>query len=153
MNPIARFAAYAAAFEKACASDDWTLVAPFFTDDAEYEVGLGPPIGPSPGSLVSGREEILAWFKRVLDGFDRRFATREVTLREGPRVDGSRVWIRGSARYTSPAAPPLEFELEETATFEGDRIRRLEDRYSDAERKALARYLEVHGAALDIGLP
>ena len=45
MSHIARFAAYAAAFEEAVASDDWSPLEPFFTDHVVYEVGL--PIDPS----------------------------------------------------------------------------------------------------------
>lgn len=152
MSAIPRFAAYAAAFEEAVASDDWTLVEPFFTEDAEYEVGLGPPFTSGPDRCLRGRAAILAYFKQVLDGFDRRFAMREVTLLEGPREEGDRVWVRGRADYHTPAAPNLSFELEETALFAGDRIRRLEDRYDDETIAALRRYLDAHGAALGIGV-
>ena len=150
MSAIPRFVEYAAAFEKAVASDDWSVVAPFFTEDAEYEVGLGPPFTPGSGSCIRGRDAILAYFKQVLDGFDRRFATREVTLLEGPREEDAAVWIRGRADYSSPAVPDLSFELEETATFSGARICRLEDRYDDATVTALKAYLERHGPKLGI---
>ena len=46
--------------------------------------------------------------------------------------------------------PDLVLELEETATFDGDRIRRLEDRYEPALEKALRAYLEEHGPKLGI---
>jgi len=151
MSKIPRFAEYAAAFEKSFASDDWSLVEPYFTEDAEYEGGLGPPFTPEQGSCVRGRAAVLGYFEKALDAFDRRFATREVTLLEGPREEGVEVWIRGRADYTSPLAPDLSFELEEIATFEGDRIRRLEDRYDDATIEALGAYLEAHGAKLGFG--
>jgi ketosteroid isomerase-like protein len=146
MSRIPHFARYAAAFEKAYANDDWSLVEPFFTEDAVYEVGLGPPLG----GRFEGRAAILAYFKRALDDFDRRFASREVALREGPRERDGSVWIRGSARYTGKGVPDLEFELEETATFEGDRIRRLEDRYTEATARALEDYVHEHGPKLGI---
>ena len=147
MSAIPRFGEYAAAFEKAVASDDWSVVAPFFTEDATYEVfAMPPPIG----GRWDGRDAVLACFKSVLDGFDRRFATREVTLLEGPREEDAAVWIRGRADYSSPAVPDLSFELEETATFSGARICRLEDRYDDATVTALKAYLERHGPKLGI---
>jgi hypothetical protein len=146
MSLIPRFAAYAAAFEKAYASDDWSIVEPFFTEDAVYEVGLGPPLG----GRFEGRPAVLAYFKRALDGFDRRFASREVGLVAGPRETADSVWVRGRASYRSPHAPDLDFELEETAWFEGDRIRRLEDRYEDETRKALEAYAAAHGARLGL---
>jgi hypothetical protein len=147
-SSIPHFARYAAAFEKAYASDDWALVAPFFTEDAVYDAQLPPPLG----GRFAGRDAILAYFRRVLDGFDRRFASREVSLVEGPRDESGAVWIRGRARYTAPGVPDLEFELEETAWFEDGRIRRLEDRYDDATLRALEAYVREHGAALGLGL-
>ncbi len=149
MSSIPRFAAYAAAFEKAFASDDWSIVEPFFTEEAVYDAGLPELLG----GRIEGRAAILAYFKRALDGFDRRFASRAVELLEGPREDGNSVWIRGRAIYTSAAAPDLSFELEEIATFAGDRIGHLEDRYDEATREALAKYAEAHGEALGIVMP
>jgi hypothetical protein len=37
------------------------------------------------------------YFKDVLDRFDRRFASRELALLEGPKEEGDAVWIRGRA--------------------------------------------------------
>ena len=146
MSNVPRFAAYAAAFEKAYASDDWSLVEPYFTEDAVYEVGLGPPLG----GRFEGRAEILRYFKRALDGFDRRFASRAVALVAGPREDAGSVWIRGSATYRAPGVPEFRFELEETAHFEGDRIRRLEDRYDADAVRAIESYVAAHGEALGL---
>ncbi|HVP29691.1 MAG TPA: nuclear transport factor 2 family protein [Myxococcota bacterium] len=147
MSHIAQFAAYAAAFEQAFRSDDWTSIERFFTEDAVYDAGLPEPLG----GRFEGRAAVLAYFKRVLDAFDRRFASREVSLVEGPREQGDSVWLRGAARYAAPGVPDLRFELEETAWFEGDRIGRLEDRYDAATRSALETYLRAHGAKLGLG--
>jgi len=149
---IPRFVAYAAAFEKAFDSDDWSVVEPFFAADAEYEVGLGPPFTLESGSCIRGRDAILAYFKKTLDAFDRRFATREIVLLDGPREDGAAVWLRGRADYTSPHAPDLSFELDEIATFDGDSIRRLEDRYDAETIASIDAYIEAHGAALGFGI-
>jgi hypothetical protein len=147
MSSIPHFVRYAAAFEKAYATDDWSLVEPFFTEDARYDVPLPPPLG----GRFEGRDAILAYFKRVLDGFDRRFASREVSPVDGPREQGRSVWVRGRARYTAPGVPDLEFELEETAWFEGDRIQRLEDRYDPDTVRAFEEYRRAHGAKLGLG--
>jgi hypothetical protein len=42
MSNVAHFAKYAAAFEKSYENDDWSIVLPFFTDDAVYETGFSP---------------------------------------------------------------------------------------------------------------
>ena len=146
MSRIGRFAAYAAAFEKSFESDDWSLVEPFFTEDAVYQIDLDPPIG----ARLEGRAAILAYFKRVLDQFDRRFESRELALLEGPKEEGDSVWIRGSATYRAKGVPAFVLELKETVTFEGDRIRRLEDEYQPAMKQALADYLEKYGERLGI---
>ena len=147
MSRIALFARYAAAFEDAYKSDDWALLEPFFSEDAVYDVGDIP--GPL-GGRSEGRDAILAYFNRVLNSFDRRFATRTIGLVDGPREDGDTVWIRGSVVYTAPGVPDLRFELEETTTFRGDRICRLEDRYDDATVQAVVAYANKHGAELGI---
>lgn len=149
MSSIPRFAAYAAAFEKSYASDDWSHVEPFFAENAVYEiVGAGPPLG----GRFEGRDAILAYFRRILDGFDRRFATREIGIVEGPRDRDGSVWLSGWAAYTAPGLPELRFDLEETATFDGDRIVRLEDRYAPEEVARIEAYLREHGAKLGLAV-
>jgi hypothetical protein len=148
MSALQRFVAYAAAFERAYADDDWSVVEPFFTEDAVYDAGL-------PGLLagrIEGRDAILAYFRDVLDRFDRRFASRRVELVAGPREEGDAVWLKGRAVYTADGAPDLAFELEETARFSGDRIRHLEDVYEPAEKERLGAYLKAHGARIGIGV-
>lgn len=147
MSVIPRFGAYAAAFEKAYAGDEWSLVEPFFAEDAVYDAGLPELLG----GRIEGRAAILAYFRDVLNRFDRRFASRRVELLEGPRESGSSVWIKGRAIYTAKGAPDLEFELEETAHFEGERIRLLADVYAPEERAKLAAYMETHGARIGLG--
>lgn len=146
MSVIPHFMKYAAAFEQAYASDDWSLAAPFFTDGAVYEAQLPVPLG----GRFEGRAAILAYFKFVLDNFDRRFASREIGLISGPREDGDSVWLRGSARYTAAGVPGLYFELDVHVAFDGDRIRSMEDSYDQATIAELETYLREYGAKLGI---
>jgi len=141
-----RFLAYAAAFETAFVTDDWSVVEPFFTPDAVYEVPLPPPLG---GRFV-GRTRILAYFKDVLDRLDRRFEIREPILLDGPRVEGDTVWVRGQVRYRAVGVPDAIVEVEETAHFDGDRICRLEDHYAPATKDEIAAYLAAHSTKLGI---
>lgn len=149
MSHLARFGAYAAAFERAFESDDWNEVGEFFAEDAVYEVGL-PMLG---ASRVEGRAAILAWFREVLDRLDRRFATRELTLLEGPKEEGDRVWLRGTATYTAEGVPDFVLELEETLHFRDGLITTLEDTYTPEATAALVDYLAAHGAGLGIEVP
>ncbi len=148
MSLIPRFATYAAAFEQAYTSDDWAPIAPFFAEDAVYEIpGMPAPLG----GRFAGRPAILAYFKTVLDAFDRRFASRAVALLGAPREEAATVTIRGRVTYTSANTPGLVFELDEIATFDSDgRIVRLEDRYDEATTRAVREYVRAHGKTLGL---
>jgi len=148
MSKIPQFAAYAAAFEKAFESDDWSLVEPFFTEGAVYDAALDPPFG----RFCDGRAAILAYFKEVLDGFDRRFESREIALLAGPTEKDDTVWLRGSATYRAAGVPDLVLVLEESVHFDGDQIDRLEDRYEPEMKREIADYLEAHAGKLGIDL-
>jgi len=151
MSNIPRFAAYAAAFEKAFESDDWTELEAFFDEEAVYEVGL-PILGTE---RCEGRAAILAWFPDVLDRFDRRFASRELELLDGPNETDGEVSIRGSATYRAEGVPNFVLVLEEFVRFDGEKIVHLEDRYAPEMVAKCERYAREYGPAigLDLSLP
>ena len=149
MSKIALFAAYAAAFEKAFESDDWTELEGYFSEEAVYEVGL-PILGTE---RCEGRAAVLAWFPEVLDRFDRRFESRELELLEGPTEAGDEVRILGSATYRSEGLPELVLVLEETVRFDGERIVHLEDRYTPEMTQEVETYLQRHAEQLGFELP
>jgi hypothetical protein len=125
VDPIQRFGEYAAAFERAYQSDQWSQLEPFFSEDAVYEVHGGPPFA----ARAQGRAALLAHFKRTVDAFDRRFPRRRLEMLEGPTLRAGRVWMRWRMSYGGPGIPELVLDGEETAEFDGERIRRLEDRF------------------------
>jgi hypothetical protein len=102
------------------------------------------------GGRFEGRAAILAYFKEVLDRFDRRFESRELALLEGPKEEDDSVWIRGSATYRAAGVPAFVLELKEIVRFEGDRIRLLEDHYQPAMQQSISAYLKAHGEKLGI---
>jgi len=144
VNDVERFEQYAADFEVAYENDDWSLVERHFAEDAVYETLAGPPMG----ACHEGRDAVLASFKQVLDAFDRRFDSREVTFLEGPEMRDGSVWLRALANYAVAGAPDLPIEGEATATFNGDGIIRLEDRYPEGVADVVLQYLNAHGAKL-----
>ena len=144
MDMTQRFLGYAAAFEVAYATDDWSHLDPFFTEDAVYETLAEPPFG----NRSEGREAVKAAFKQIVAGFDRRFDSRAVEIVEGPIDRNGSVWFRWAATYTLAGAPPLRMQGEETAVFAGDRIRRLEDRIAAADGQQVLEYLAQHGGKL-----
>jgi hypothetical protein len=146
MSLIPRFAAYAAAFERAYESNEWSDVEDFFSEDVVYEIGL-PILGET---LREGRDEVLAWFPDVLDRFDRQFDSRELELLDGPTEKDDEVWILGTATYRSEGFPDLVLELEETIRYEGDDIIHLVDSYTDEMKAQVRAYALEHGEALGI---
>jgi hypothetical protein len=149
MSLIPKFAEYAAAFEKAFESDDWSVVEPFFDEEAVYEIGA-PLLG---ATRCEDRKAILAWFPDVLDRFDRLFDRRELTLLDGPKEENGEVWIRGSATYRKEGLPDFVLVLEETVRFKDGRIIHLEDTYTDAMIAETDAYLRAHGAQLGFEFP
>ncbi|MCK6556752.1 nuclear transport factor 2 family protein [Candidatus Binatia bacterium] len=144
MQLLDRYLRYAAAFETAYASDDWNVLDPLFTEDAVYETIAAPPFG----TVCNGLAAIKAFFTQSVNGFDRRFDTRNVEIVEGPTERDGTVWIRWAATYTRAGLPALRMEGEETAVFAGDRIARLEDRIPEAQGETVLRYLATHGDGL-----
>jgi hypothetical protein len=147
MTPTQHFVHYAAAFERAFESDDWSEIEILVAPDAVYEVGL-PLLGEE---RREGRAEVVAWFKRSLDTFDRRFESRELALVAGPEERNGEVWLQGTATYRAAGVPPFVLELEETLRFEEGLLARIEDRYTDAMKSAADRYFSEYGQVL--GLP
>ncbi len=145
MKPIEVFGTYAMAFEEVVRLDDWSVLEPFFTEDAVYEtIGSGPFAGRR-----EGRQAVLDYLKASLDSFDRRFDVREnPEMVEGPKVTDDSVWIRWRVTYRVEGAPPFVLEGEETALMEGDRIRRLEDRFTEETAADFDDWMRRHGDKL-----
>ena len=148
MSNIPRFVAYAAAFEKAYEDDDWKALEEFFSEEAVYEIGL-PLLG---AERCEGRDAILSWFEDVLNRFDRKFLTRELSPLEGPREDGDEVWLRGAATYRAEGVPDMVLVLEETMRFKDGRIVHLEDRYTDEMTAIVEAYVRDHGSKVGVEL-
>jgi hypothetical protein len=92
-----RFARYALRFERAFRSDEWSSVAACFHRDARYVVEGSATRWDGE---VRGRDDIVAFFKRMLDALDRKFDKRVPGLRGLPRVRDGELHVPWKARYT-----------------------------------------------------
>ena len=144
MSEINRFQQYADAFEEVFVNDDWSLLEPYFTEDAVYEIHAAPPFG----ARSEGRDTVFAALKASLDGADRRFDTRKLEVLEGPELRDGAVWFRWRASYERAGTPGVAIEGIETARFEGDRIALLEDHFSEESQAAMLQFLGAHGDKL-----
>ena len=133
-----RYQAYADAFEESFADDDWSHIEPYFTEDAVYR---------ADGPDVEGRSAVLARLKTGVDAFDRRMDSRTLSFEE-PRVEGNRLTVAWSARYTKAGAPDLLISGTETAEFSGDRIQVLAGEFDPTAQKAMGEWMAAHGAKL-----
>ena len=144
MDPLQRFAAYAADFEKTFADDDWTRLEHYFAEDATYTIK-----GTAFDCEIRGRDAILRAIKKSLDGFDRRFDKRTIVPGGAPMVDGNRVTFSGSGVYEKKGIDTLTIRLSETATIDEDgRIVSLQDVYPGGQHE-MGRWFQHYGAAFD----
>jgi hypothetical protein len=134
---LARYLAYAAAFEEAFRSDDWSVVAPYFTEDAVYRVSGGPPIG---GTWI-GRDAVLAHFRDILNYLDRRLDKRIQSAIAPPRVEGNTLEVKWRGTYGVAGAPEAELGGIERVVFEGERIKLLEDVYEEGASERISEYV------------
>lgn len=144
MSEIDRFQQYADAFEEVFVNDDWSLLEPYFTEDAVYEIHAAPPFA----ARNEGRKAVFAALKASLDGNDRRFDTRKLEVTEGPELRDGVVWFRWRVSYERAGTPGVAIEGIETARFEGDRIALLEDTFSEESQAAVLQFLGAHGDKL-----
>ena len=144
MDAIKRFPEYAAAFENVYKDDDWSLLEPYFTEDAVYEITGGPPFE----GRHEGRDAVFAGLEQAVNSFDRRFDSRELDVIEGPELREGAVWLRWRVTYRVEGAPDLTVEGEERAVFEGDRIKLLADRFPEKEGPHTLAWFEQHNGKL-----
>ena len=98
---------------------------------------------------VRGRDAIFRAIKKSIDGFDRRFDTREIEPDGAPVVEGNRVTFSGSGRYQKEGVETIRIQLSETAELdESGRIVSLEDVYPEGQDEML-RWLERYRADFD----
>lgn len=148
MDHVEGFLQYAAAFERAYATDDWSAIEPFFAEDAVYETVAQAPFG----SRTEGREAIKAFFRKSCNTFDRRFDSRKVELLEGPQDRDGAVWCRWAATYSLAGAPDLRMEGEETAHIESGRIRHLQDHMGENVSADVQIYMATYASRLRPGV-
>src|SRR5215831_8415602 len=101
---IERVQGFADAFETAYATDDWTVLEPFLTEDVSSELN---------GTRVDGRPAVLDSFRVSCDAFDRRFDRRAMRIIEGPELEDGVVRIKTVNTYERVGLAPLELIGEE----------------------------------------
>ena len=123
--------AYASAFEQTLVDDDWTRLRPFFAADAVYEVQ-----SRDFGCRLVGPDAIFAGMKKSLNGFDRRFETRNVAVTSSPVVDGDEMRVGWTVTYGKAGVAPLPLRGRSTVRYRDGVIAQLTDAFDpDMERE------------------
>jgi hypothetical protein len=141
------FMDYAAAFEETYVDDDWSRLAPFFSEDATYEVRGGPL-----ACEIEGREAIFAGIKKSIDGLDRRCSDRKIDIIEAPQVvstpQGQELSVGWHIDYQYGDAPLAGFDGRSVATIANGVIIALRDEYTEEEMAQWGAWAQEHGQDL-----
>lgn len=132
-----RYLAYAAAFEESFEDDDWSRIAPFFTNDVVY----------ATDTEARGNDAVLEKLKTGVDNFDRRMDKRSISF-DPPSVEGNTLTVKWKVTYEKAGCPDLHISGIEIAEFDGDRIARLSDAFDPEATKAMEGWMAAHGATL-----
>src|SRR5262245_48935212 len=144
MEILQSFMAYASDFERTFVDDDWTRLRQYFAPEAVYEVKA-----PSFGCRLVGPQAIFAGIKKSLDGFDRRFAQRDMEVTSGPDVAGEEIRIAWKVVYRRDGVPPFVLRGESTARYADGRIVYLADSYGPDVEAEFAAWQRQTGLSLD----
>jgi len=145
MSAMEQFRQYAADFEKTFHDDDWSRLRTYFADDAVYEVRSA-----AFGCRLVGPDAIFRGIKKSLDGFDRRFAGREiaiVSVRDATEDSFEVTWV---VTYTKEGAPPFRLRGSTRTTYENGRIVRMIDSYDEAMDREGVSWLAKHAPDFDV---
>jgi len=144
MQILPVFMAYARDFEQTLADDDWTRLRQYFADGAVYEVKA-----KSFGCRLVGPDAIFAGIKKSLDGFDRKFARRDVEVTDGPNVTDDEMDMGWKVVYHQDGLPSFTLLGRSNVRYEGGKIVYLADSYEPAVEGAFAAWQRESGLTLD----
>jgi len=139
----ARLLDFAMDFEVAYRTDNWSDVEGHFSPDAKYEVR-----NTSFDCSIIGPKNIVAGFKKSIDGFDRNLK-RKLLVTEGPTETVDSVSFVWQGCYTAPDLPPLKISARQTLRFADGKICSILDEYQPGEGKKISAWLESHGQSFD----
>jgi len=138
-----RFMAYAGEFERTLADDNWSRLEPYFAPDAVYEVT------GSFGCRLTGPAAIFAGIKKSLDGFDRKFAKRDIEVTSGPEVSADEIRMGWTVVYTAEGLPPFVLRGRSAVRYASGKIVHLADVFDPGVEGELTAWQRATGVTLD----
>jgi SnoaL-like protein len=144
MDIMQQFMAYAGDFERTFADDDWSRLRRYFAEDAVYEVKA-----TGFGCRLTGPTAIFAGIKKSLDGFDRKFAKRDIEVLSGPEITGDEIRLGWKVVYTKEGWPPFVLRGQSMARYADGKIVHLADSYDPRVADEFAAWQRATGVQLD----
>jgi len=144
MEILQHFMAYAQAFEETYKDDDWSRLRQYFAPDAVYDVQA-----KGFGCHLVGPDAIFAGIKKSLDGFDRRFDTRDIAITSPPEVIGDEMRVGWQMTYRKAGVPDFVLAGRSSARYAGGRIAQLVDSYEPEAERAFETWQRQSGMKID----
>jgi len=144
VSDLGSFYEYVQAFELAYLSDDWSLIQPFFADDARHVVTDGGPHDRDD----RGAADIVAGFRQAVRDYDHRFDMRLPEIIDGPVTRDDGVWMKFRLTMCRRGLPDLTIEGEHLTRYEDGKIVAIKERVFDGAGDSAGSYLVTHAAEL-----
>ncbi len=142
---LSTFVQCAQAFEIAFLSDDFSVLAPFYADDAVHELVDGGPFG---APLKTGIQDVCDGLQLSVNTVDRRFDVRIPEIIEGPEVRDEGIWMKFRLSFHRAGLPELSVEGEHLQVFKDGKFVKLAERLAPGHGQRAADYLEKYDARL-----
>jgi hypothetical protein len=139
-----KFLMYAGDFEKTLADDDWSRLQQYFCDDALYEVRA-----QSFGCKLEGPKAIFKGIKKSLDGFDRKFAGRDINLTSVPQVEGDEMRTTWEVTYHQSGWSDFILRGKSLVRYRDGKIAYMCDSYDPSVERELADWQQTNGVQVD----
>ena len=144
MEIMQQFLAYAGDFEKTLADDNWARLRQYFADDAVYDVK-----SDLIGCTLTGSAAIFACMKKSLDGFDRKFTSRDIAVTSGPEIDGNELRMVWTVTYHKGGWSDFVLRGRSIVRYREGKIVYLSDLYEPSMEVEFATWERQNGVQLD----
>lgn len=143
MSVLELFIEYASKFEKSVEDDQWERVYRFFHADSHYKVH-----SRYIACDIKGPKAIFAGMKKSLDGFDRLFETRKISLEGEIETTQTTVAMDWSAKYTLADHPQFTLLGRTKASYRDGLIETLEDFYTEDAEQQMQDWMNETGVTI-----
>lgn len=144
MTDFEKFIQYAQAFELAFITDDWSLIRPYFADDADHIVAEGGPFATDD----RGADRLVESMKLCVHAVDRRFDLRIPEILEGPEQRDGGIWMKFRLRLQRRDLPELSVDGDHLTIYRDGKIVHFREKLDDGHGARAAAYLAKYDNAL-----